>query len=461
MIVVAVAVIGSLTVLPAVLSSLGDNVERLRVPFVHRLRRDGEEGRVWGAIVDRVLRRPGALGRALGRAAAAHRGACADPPHRRAGDRHLPAGARRAEDVQPTPAGVPGHRDPGERRRRGGRTSRRPRSRSAIGELERRAVATGLMQQPILVDVNSDRTVANVAIPIAGKGNDGPSNAALAALRRDIVPETIGVGPRRRGRRRRVRRGVEGLQRLHEVGRLVRVRLRARLRVPPPALRLPLARDRGEGDRPQPALRRGRLRDPRARLPARLGEAAARLRRDGRHRPVPPDLPVRDPVRALDGLPRVHPEPDQRGLRPRRHHRRSRLARDQDDRGRHHERRARHGLRLLGLRRALVHDLQADRRRARGRDPDRRDDRARRPAPRVDEAARRLELVPAELARVAASSRARRVDADLSCSRPRPRPTRRRSTVPAPVADDVDGTLERGRPSAISTRRSGSVPTAP
>ena len=48
------------------------------------------------------------------------------------------------------------------------------------------------MQQPILVDVNSDRTVANVAIPIAGKGNDGPSNAALAALRRDIVPETIG-----------------------------------------------------------------------------------------------------------------------------------------------------------------------------------------------------------------------------------------------------------------------------
>ncbi len=50
--------LGSLTVLPAVLSKLGDNVERLRVPFVHRLRRDDGEGRVWGAIVDRVLRRP-------------------------------------------------------------------------------------------------------------------------------------------------------------------------------------------------------------------------------------------------------------------------------------------------------------------------------------------------------------------------------------------------------------------
>ena len=50
--------LGSLTVLPALLSKLGDNVDRLRVPFVGRLRRDDGEGRIWGAIVDRVLRRP-------------------------------------------------------------------------------------------------------------------------------------------------------------------------------------------------------------------------------------------------------------------------------------------------------------------------------------------------------------------------------------------------------------------
>src|SRR5438067_6576033 len=56
--VVAVAMLGSLTVLPAVLSKLGDRVERGRVPLVSRLRRDGAEGRIWGAIVDRVLRRP-------------------------------------------------------------------------------------------------------------------------------------------------------------------------------------------------------------------------------------------------------------------------------------------------------------------------------------------------------------------------------------------------------------------
>ena len=58
MMVVAVAMLGSLTVLPAVLSKLGDRVDRGRVPFISRLRRTDGEGRLWGAILDRVLRRP-------------------------------------------------------------------------------------------------------------------------------------------------------------------------------------------------------------------------------------------------------------------------------------------------------------------------------------------------------------------------------------------------------------------
>ncbi len=50
--------LGSLTVLPALLSKLGDKVDRLHVPFVGRLRRNDGEGRLWGAVVDRILRRP-------------------------------------------------------------------------------------------------------------------------------------------------------------------------------------------------------------------------------------------------------------------------------------------------------------------------------------------------------------------------------------------------------------------
>src|SRR6185312_6272400 len=57
--VVAVAMIGSLTVLPAVLAALGDKGGRGRIPLRSRLRRPaGEEGRVWGRILTPVLRRP-------------------------------------------------------------------------------------------------------------------------------------------------------------------------------------------------------------------------------------------------------------------------------------------------------------------------------------------------------------------------------------------------------------------
>ena len=54
-IVVFVALIGSLTLLPAMLSALGDNVNRLRIPF---LGGDGDQAGFWGAITDRVLARP-------------------------------------------------------------------------------------------------------------------------------------------------------------------------------------------------------------------------------------------------------------------------------------------------------------------------------------------------------------------------------------------------------------------
>src|ERR671915_2626780 len=57
-IVVAVAMLGSLTVLPAILCSLGDRVERGRVPLVGRFGRDKTGGGLWCWIVSRVLRRP-------------------------------------------------------------------------------------------------------------------------------------------------------------------------------------------------------------------------------------------------------------------------------------------------------------------------------------------------------------------------------------------------------------------
>ena len=70
-----------------------------------------------------------------------------------------------------------------------------PAVQGAIRELEQRALASGRMHEPITVDVNRAGTVANVSIPIDGKTTDRESDAALAALRDEIVPETVGRLP--------------------------------------------------------------------------------------------------------------------------------------------------------------------------------------------------------------------------------------------------------------------------
>src|SRR4029450_12457473 len=54
-----VSVIAALTLLPAVLSLLGDRVNALRIPFFGRAAEQaGREGRFWGGIIRRVMRRP-------------------------------------------------------------------------------------------------------------------------------------------------------------------------------------------------------------------------------------------------------------------------------------------------------------------------------------------------------------------------------------------------------------------
>src|SRR5215218_5080774 len=56
-----VSVLAALTLLPSLLGLLGDRVNALRIPIVGRrsLEASNPEGRFWGAIVRRVLRRPG------------------------------------------------------------------------------------------------------------------------------------------------------------------------------------------------------------------------------------------------------------------------------------------------------------------------------------------------------------------------------------------------------------------
>src|SRR6185437_6134635 len=58
MLVVLCAIIGSLTVLPAILAKLGDRVERGRIPILGKRKHAAGESRFWDFVLDRVLRRP-------------------------------------------------------------------------------------------------------------------------------------------------------------------------------------------------------------------------------------------------------------------------------------------------------------------------------------------------------------------------------------------------------------------
>jgi RND superfamily putative drug exporter len=193
-VVVAVAVLGSLTVLPALLSRFGDKVDRGRIPLVSRLGRRSGEGRFWGAIVDRVLRRPilsivlaGGLLVALALPAIQLRMAQPGPD---TFPKSLPAVQTydRMQEAFPgtaLPATVvveaPDVND--------------PTMQAAIERLKQRALATGRMHEPITVEVNDAGTVADITIPIEGKGTDSVSNESLALLREEIVPNTVGALP--------------------------------------------------------------------------------------------------------------------------------------------------------------------------------------------------------------------------------------------------------------------------
>jgi uncharacterized membrane protein YdfJ with MMPL/SSD domain len=194
MIVVATAVLGSLTVLPALLSRLGDKVNKGRVPFLRRPEQRVGESRFWGAVVERVLRRPLlwgglAIGLLILLAVPALRlhtvqNSTDSYPRSLAAisaydkiQKAFPGDAVAAQVVVRAP------------------DIRSAAARGAIAELKGKALASGEMFRPIEVDVNRAGTVALVSIPIAGDGTDSASKHAVRNLRDDLVPATVGKLP--------------------------------------------------------------------------------------------------------------------------------------------------------------------------------------------------------------------------------------------------------------------------
>src|SRR5580765_8015958 len=190
MMVVGIAMLGSLTVLPALLSRLGDKVEKGKIPFLHRLRRDSGENRFWKAILTPVLRRPVVAAAISGGVLLVLAAPVLQLHTSQSGLDAMPNSAptvgtmKKIEkafsngDLSPAIIAIEANTDS-------------TATKQAISELKSQAIATGQMHGPV-VEVNPSHTVARVSIPLAGKGTDSVSNAALDTLRNDVLPATVG-----------------------------------------------------------------------------------------------------------------------------------------------------------------------------------------------------------------------------------------------------------------------------
>jgi RND superfamily putative drug exporter len=183
--VVGVAVLGSLTVLPAVLAKLGDRVHRSRLPLLRRMKREERDSRIWGFVLGHVLRRPLVAlvaGVAVLAALAFPRSACTPrSPAWTTSRAQFPVLKTYDRIAAAFPARAP---------RRGRRHPGRRRPRPAVQAGHRRARAAGARRRRSRrrpseppSDARSQRR-----LPLVGDGSERAVAVAHPQLRSDVVP---------------------------------------------------------------------------------------------------------------------------------------------------------------------------------------------------------------------------------------------------------------------------------
>jgi uncharacterized membrane protein YdfJ with MMPL/SSD domain len=196
--VVFIAMVGSVTVLPALMSLLGDKVELGRIPFLRRAGRAGRAGRVggggrvWKAVLDRVLARPG-ISAALAAGFLLLLAAPAAGLHTEtlSVQQILPPSTAIVQSEQHITAAFPGGPAPALVVVKAPDIGS-PAARQAIAAFEQAARRSGEIGQPVELTVYRGANLAEFQVPLAGSGTDAVSRHALATLHNVIVPATVG-----------------------------------------------------------------------------------------------------------------------------------------------------------------------------------------------------------------------------------------------------------------------------
>jgi uncharacterized membrane protein YdfJ with MMPL/SSD domain len=219
MMVVLVTMIGSVTVLPALLGKLGDRVERGvlavaaatllhplarvgvrprlllalrdRSTLLRRIKGERSSSRGWQLVLRPALRHP-AIAVALGGTALAVLALPMLGMHTKLmGFSDLPQGLKVVRSYDQIQRRFPGAQAPAVIAIQAPDVDAPP-VRAAIAQLQRRALSSGEMSGPIELALNPARTVARLEIPLHGDGADARSYAALGMLRDRLVPATLG-----------------------------------------------------------------------------------------------------------------------------------------------------------------------------------------------------------------------------------------------------------------------------
>src|SRR3954469_9510144 len=192
--VVAVALVGSLSVLPAILSWLGDRVEKGGVPIIKNQAWNAGESGAWSKVLGPVLRHPGislvvSAGLLVFLALPALRLHTANESVE-----SLPQDVASIQTYNRIQEAFPGGGIPAVVAV-SSENGASPQVRAGIARLVASAKARPNFQAPVTIDTFPDPNVAQVNIPMVGDGTDSRSNAALDELRDDIIPSTIGAVP--------------------------------------------------------------------------------------------------------------------------------------------------------------------------------------------------------------------------------------------------------------------------
>ncbi|QYX76846.1 MMPL family transporter [Streptomyces akebiae] len=197
--VVAVAMVGSVTVLPALLSLLGERVEKGRIPFLHPDKRrgngrsgGGSESRFWNAVLRVVLARPAlSLVVASGALLAVAAPAIGMKTQNLTLDQEFGDSLPIVQTYNRVNEAFPGGSEPAEVVVKA-KDINAPEVRAALADFKEEAVASGASRGPVEIKVHDARNVAFVYVPLVGGSDQDEAGTSLDKLRDEVRPATLG-----------------------------------------------------------------------------------------------------------------------------------------------------------------------------------------------------------------------------------------------------------------------------